>query len=289
MKKRYRRLLIWAILILGMLKLNACFQFRESPKKVVKSFTTRGMDVQLKTLDIDSRHLHFVRTSFSDSIMPLAVFIHGSPGASDNFKRNLFDSSLRAHFEMISVDRPGFGHSDFGHSLPSLKGQAALIMALLDSFPDRQIFLIGHSYGGPVIVRMAIDYPERIAGLLIVAGSIDPELEPEEWWRKPANTWFGRLLIPKSMEVSNEEILTLKQDLNDMLPLWKRIEIPVYILQGQKDKLVPPGNADFAEKHLVNSSWLKVNRVDDMNHFFPFTRHEMITEALMELSEHSSD
>jgi pimeloyl-ACP methyl ester carboxylesterase len=283
MKKGYRRLIWIGLLSFGIFKLSGCLQFRDSPKKVTKNFQKRNLDLQLKTIHVNGRNLHFVRTNFSDSTKPLAIFVHGSPGASDNFEDNLYDSLLRTHFEMISVDRPGFGHSDFGRSMPALKDQAAFIGSLLDSFANRKIILIGHSYGGPVIVRMAIDFPNKIDGILIVAGSVDPELEPEEWWRKPADTRIGRWLLPKVMEVSNQEIMTLKADLIEMQPLWSTIKQPVYVLQGEKDGLVPPGNADFAKANLINSSWVKIDKVKDMNHFFPFTRHESITKAILEL------
>ena len=283
MKRSYRKWIFLVLTVLLMFKLNSCLQFRESPQSLSKKFTKRNLDLQLKTIEVEGRKLHFIRTSFGDSTKPLAVFVHGSPGASDNFQDNLYDTVLRAHYEMISVDRPGFGHSDFGKSMPALKDQAAFIAGLLDSFQNRKIVLVGHSYGGPVIVRMAADFPDKIAALLIVAGSVDPALEPKEWWRKPANTTFGKLLIPKAMEVSNQEILTLKHDLEVLKTSWDKVHQPVYFLQGEKDHLVPPENADFARKYLINSTWVKINKVKDMNHFFPFTRHEMITEALLEI------
>jgi pimeloyl-ACP methyl ester carboxylesterase len=42
----------------------------------------------------------------------------------------------------------------------------------------KQVILVGHSLGGPLIARMTMDYPELIDGLVFVAGSVAPKLEP---------------------------------------------------------------------------------------------------------------
>ncbi|HEY5692223.1 MAG TPA: alpha/beta hydrolase [Cyclobacteriaceae bacterium] len=42
----------------------------------------------------------------------------------------------------------------------------------------RPIILIGHSLGGTVIARMTMDSPELVDGVVMVAPSIDPEIEP---------------------------------------------------------------------------------------------------------------
>jgi pimeloyl-ACP methyl ester carboxylesterase len=91
---------------------------------------------------------------------------------------------------------------------------------------------------------MAMDYPELVDGLIIVAGSIDPELEPDEtWFRAPLATPFLSWILPRSLRASNEEIYHLKPELQKLLPYWKDVRCPVIVIQGQKDSLVPKENA----------------------------------------------
>jgi pimeloyl-ACP methyl ester carboxylesterase len=147
----------------------------------------------------------------------------------------------------------------------------------------KKIILIGHSLGGPMIARMAMDYPELIDNLIIVAGSITPNLEPnEKWFRIPMDFMPIRVLIPASFRASNHEILYLKPELEKMLPLWKNIRQPVIVIQGGKDMFVSPKNADFAEKMLVNAKSLKVVRIDTMNHFVPWSHPQLIKKAIEE-------
>jgi pimeloyl-ACP methyl ester carboxylesterase len=149
----------------------------------------------------------------------------------------------------------------------------------------KKITLIGHSMGGPVIARMAMDYPELVDNLIIVAGSIAPDLEPnEKWFRIPMDFTPIRVLIPASFRASNHEILYLKPELEKMLPLWKNIRQPVIVIQGGKDFLVSPKNADFAEKMLVNSKSVKIVKVDTMNHFVPWSHPQLIKKAIIEIA-----
>jgi pimeloyl-ACP methyl ester carboxylesterase len=146
----------------------------------------------------------------------------------------------------------------------------------------KKIILIGHSLGGPVIARMAMDYPELIDNIIIVAGSIAPDLEPnEKWFRVPLNFKPISIFVPAAFRASNREILYLKPELEKMLPLWKNIRQPVIVIQGGKDVLVSPQNADFAEKMLINSKKVSIIRIDTMNHFVPWSHPFLIKKAIL--------
>jgi pimeloyl-ACP methyl ester carboxylesterase len=71
-----------------------------------------------------------------------------------------------------------------------------------------------------------------------------------------------------------------------MLPRWKEIKCPVIVIQGEKDSLVPAGNADFAKKMLVNAS-VDIVMKKDMNHFVPWNNPELIRQAILSLLDRS--
>lgn len=279
-KKRY---LITITCFIGlMVLLHACMTFRMSEKEIARHFKKKNITVKQDALKIDKRTQHFVSTGNEDS--PTVVFVHGSPGSLSAFIDFLSDSLLLSKAHLVTIDRPGFGYSNFGRAEPSLKMQAALLQPLLELRKQRRpIILVGHSLGGPVIARMAMDYPDLVDGLIIVAGSIDPALEPNErWFRVPLATPFFSWLMPLSFKASNDEILEAKKELELMLPLWKNIKCPVMVLQGAKDKLVPPGNADFAKRMLTNAQ-VEVVLKEDVSHFIPWTHPEMIQQAILQL------
>jgi pimeloyl-ACP methyl ester carboxylesterase len=261
---------------------QSCFQFRSSDKKQLKvlSDIPKGYSVNIGYKLGGDRRIHYTLVS-SDTALPLAVFIHGSPGSSSSFIHFGYDTALLKSYNVLLIDRPGFGYSDFGEAEESLEDQSRILREVLAQFSFKEKYLVGHSLGGPIICRMAMDAPDSVAGLLIVAGSVSAELEPSEKWRKPMSKKPLRWLMPKSFRVSNDEILPAKEELLKMVPLWSKINCPVQIIQGGKDNLVPAGNEDYAEKMLINAKSVRVYRLPEENHFIPFTQPQLLTEALL--------
>ena len=95
----------------------------------------------------------------------------------------------------------------------------------------------------------------------------------------PAFNWA----VPAELALANEEIMPLEQELQAMLPLWGNIRIPVIVIQGSKDKLVSPLNADFAEKALGSCS--RVIRLPEAGHFVLWEQPEIIRSAILTLLE----
>ncbi|HEY5692224.1 MAG TPA: hypothetical protein VIS49_12250 [Cyclobacteriaceae bacterium] len=70
---------------------------------------------------------------------PLIIFVHGSTGSLSAFIHFLADTILLQHTQLITVDRPGFGSSNFGYAETSLEKQASLLKPLLEKtrMPDQ--------------------------------------------------------------------------------------------------------------------------------------------------------
>lgn len=281
-KIRIASICISVLLCVLMITMHSCMTFRMSPKEINHFFSSRNITGEQSHYSVGFRDIHYVTSG--DTTKPLVVFVHGSPGSLSAFIDFLADTALLSKTLLLTTDRPGFGYSNFGVAEPSLSAQAALLKPILEKYKkNRPLILVGHSLGGPVIARMAMDFPELVDAIVLVAASIDPELEPNEtWFRAPLATPFLRWLLPRSLRASNEEIYQTKPELEAMLPLWKNIRCPVTVIQGDKDTLVPSGNADFAEKMLVNAP-VKMIRKKDMNHFVPWSNPELIREAVLDL------
>jgi pimeloyl-ACP methyl ester carboxylesterase len=282
-RRRLRIAIVIAILSAPVVLLHSCVPaFRMSSAEVESFFAEKKVAGTQHYYTIGSRVIHYVKAG--DPTRPLVLFVHGSPGSLSAFIHFLADSVLLQNALLVSTDRPGFGYSNFGMAEPSLEKQALALKPILEQFgSNRPIILVGHSLGGPLIARMAMAYPELVDGLIIVAGSIDPALEPNEtWFRAPLATPFLSWILPRSFRASNEEIYQLKPELQEMLPYWKNITCPVIVIQGKKDELVPYENIHFAEKMLVNAR-LEFMINEDMNHFVPWSNPEMIREAVLKM------
>src|SRR3954452_8330882 len=109
--------------------MQSCAEMRINDNKAKKEFAKHKASFESEYYKIQHRTLHYVITG-RDSF-PTLIFIHGSPGNWDVFKEYMVDSSLQQHYRMISVDRPGFGYSDFGKAM-NLSDQSSLISEALE-------------------------------------------------------------------------------------------------------------------------------------------------------------
>ncbi len=280
--KKWRRFLLPLCIFSGlMVFMDGCMQFRMNQSEIDAFFVNKEKKGTLQKYYVGNRVINYLKVG--DTALPLVVFLHGSPGSLSAFIDFMGDTALLSKAELITVDRPGFGLSNFGYAEPSLQKQAALLRPILEEHKNqRPIILVGHSLGGPLIARMAMDFPDLVDGLVMVAPSIDPELEPNEWFRAPLATPFLKWILPRSIRASNDEIYKLKPELEEMLPLWSKIKANTIVIQGKKDSLVPKANADFAQK-MITQAPVKLVLVDSMDHFIPWSNPELIRNAVLEL------
>lgn len=80
-------------------------------------------------------------------------------------------NALGAHYRVVTYDQRGTGRS--ADTLPedySMRDMAAeLAVALAEKGIDRYL-VIGHALGGMIAMQLALDYPERVTGLVVVNG-----------------------------------------------------------------------------------------------------------------------
>ena len=280
--KLFKRIIISLVVLILLSQLTtACLQFRMTPQQVMEYYQADKRPI-LNSIDVNGRKIHFAYQNNNKDVT--AVFIHGAPGSWSAFADFLKDDSLRKVANIIAVDRPGYGYSNFGDPMVSLEEQAFMISKALQQFPKQRFILIGHSLGGPVAARMAMDYPELVSGMVLVAPSIDPDQEKGEWYRYLGKNKLAQWFLPKTLFVTNEEIFDLKEELITMLPYWHEIRVPVIVIQGTEDKLVPKENADFA-KRMINPKYLDLWLLEGVNHFIPWNNSGKITKAIVDEAE----
>ncbi len=256
---------------------------RTSDSEAVADFSKHSVLLKPYYFKINNRIIHYVQVG-SDSL-PTLVFIHGSPGSWDAFEDYLLDSALRMHYRLISIDRPGFGYSDFGDVL-NLQAQEVLLAATLQHIQNgKSICLIGHSLGGPMVIKLAAENPSLpITNVVMLAGSVDPAEEKPESWRSTLDHTPLRYLIPGAMRPSNAELLLFKQDVDELAKDFPNVKCRVLLMHGDVDDFVPPGNSIYAQKHLVNAKEVRIVWFKGQRHFIPWTEFTPIRDELLKLN-----
>jgi pimeloyl-ACP methyl ester carboxylesterase len=267
--------------VFGALTQCASSALIKSKKTIEQQFEDKAYKPKFYTYEVDGRAMHYVQVG--DIHKPMVIFVHGSPGGWDAYIDYFKDSSLTAIACLVSVDRAGYGGSGSGIAEPSLEAQGTAIAPILaTSRAKEKPILVGHSLGGPIVARMAMDYPNAMKSIIMLAPSIDPEMENNEWWRHILKSGIVRAVMPPALVSSNLELMPLEEELNKMLPLWKNIRVPCTIMHGKKDMLVPYENVAFFKKMLVNAPKKEVVTFEKENHFIPWTKYDSVKMKIVE-------
>jgi pimeloyl-ACP methyl ester carboxylesterase len=136
-----------------------------------------------QTIAVAGAVLNVVDLGRRDAGLPPIVLLHG---ASSNMEvmRPLAERLAGKH-RVILIDRPGHGFSTRERMEDSTpKVQARMIVEALDKLGTPPAIIVVHSLGGAIGARMALDYPSRIAGLVMLAPVTHPWRGGVGWYNK---------------------------------------------------------------------------------------------------------
>jgi pimeloyl-ACP methyl ester carboxylesterase len=206
------------------------------------------------------------------------VFIHGSPGSG----RGWVDYLLHAPpgFRHVAIDRPGFGASGPRDAVVSVPEQANAVASVVRALRSGPAILVGHSFGGPVAVQTAADAPDLVAGLVLLASALDPAQERVPFAQHIGDAWPVRELLPRALRNANRELIGLKGELARLKSKLSAIKVPVVIVHGADDKLVPVANVAFMKSYMIGASPLDVTEMEGQDHFLPWNAKRHVDAAI---------
>lgn len=223
-----------------------------------------------------------------DPSSPLLIYIHGTPGDAGAWADYLVEPV--PGFESIAVDRLGFGGSVTSRDpqtgkarqtpVPSFSEQAQAIASLLHRRHGRGAILVGHSLGGPIAAQLAADHPDLVDGLVILAGSLDPDQEVWAWYNEAA-TWSAvNWMIPRAMRTANTEVTAAKRQTQLLAEVLDRITCPVVWVQGGADSLVPRENEAYGQRMLTSAFAFELIELPRAGHFLPWEHEDVVRRAI---------
>jgi pimeloyl-ACP methyl ester carboxylesterase len=261
--------------------MSGCMQFRMSDEQIRKHFKGKELQPKILNYTILDRNIRYAEVG--NDTLPLVIFVHGAPGGLDAFIDFLSDNQLNKIAKLISVDRPGYGYSGFGESETSIQRQSLMLEPLLElNRSSQKIILVGHSYGGAIVAKMAIQHPDKVRAILLAAPALDPDNEKIFWVNKPANWWGVKWMIPTALRVSNDEKLAHIEELKLLLPHWKNLNTHVSLLHGESDGIVPFENVAFLKK-MLKEKQLHIITEKKLGHLIPFERPELIKNEIIRI------
>lgn len=275
-----------------------------------------AMPYQRKTVEVDGLSLSYVSAGKGRPV----VLIHGNPGSHEDYTLAVI-GKLAESYHVIAFDRPGHGYSQRLESVETtVEVQAGIIREALRSLRIEKPVLVGHSWGGSVVLAAAIADENDLSGIVLLAPAAYPTVSIE-WWSllphvpvlgklcvKTLTPIIGRSLVKESLkeayhpqdvhddyaERSAEmwtepakiracayDERTLRSSLKAISQHYSRIKMPVAIVTGSEDRILEPGKHAYRLQKAIKHSKLVV--LPDTGHQLPQTRPEAVIFAINEV------
>jgi pimeloyl-ACP methyl ester carboxylesterase len=149
-------LVVLLVLVLGGLALYAAWTAR----RVEAAVPPLG-----RFIDVDGAHIHYL----DEGSGPPLLLIHGLAGQMRNFTYSLVDK-LKRDYRVVVLDRPGSGYSTRQRDAPvTITAQAATIARFARAIGLDRPVVVGHSLGGAIALALALDHPEEVGALALIA------------------------------------------------------------------------------------------------------------------------
>ncbi|HYH17078.1 MAG TPA: acetoin dehydrogenase dihydrolipoyllysine-residue acetyltransferase subunit [Azospirillum sp.] len=202
---------------------------------------------------------------------PTVVLVHGFGGDLDNWLFTI--DALAEGATVYALDLPGHGQSTKTPADPSLPGLSKAVLAFMDAVGVGAAHVVGHSMGGAVAMRTALDAPERVASLsLICSAGLGREIN-QGYIDGFINATARRDLKPVLETLFADAGLVSRQMIDDLLK-YKRLDgvdgalraiassmfeggaqtailggavgaanVPTLVVWGEQDRVIPAAHA----------------------------------------------
>lgn len=227
----------------------------------------KGMSINIMEMIIDDYKINYKITGEGKNVVILQGW------GTSLYMYDAVVASINSHYRVIQLDFPGFGHSDEPREAWAVDDYANFVLKFLDKLDVREAILIGHSYGGRVIIKLASrsELPIIIEKIVLIdSAGILPKKSLKQKTKiriykigkKLANTKILQMLFPyaidnwKSKQGSADyrnasEIMrqclvkAVNEDLTDNL---ERIKVDTLLVWGDQDTATPITDAHIMEK-----------------------------------------
>jgi pimeloyl-ACP methyl ester carboxylesterase len=268
---------------------------------------------QRQAVVVDGKTLSYVSAGSGRPV----ILIHGNPGSYQDYTLAVVER-LSQSYHVIAFDRPGHGYSERHDSVQTtVEVQARIIRDALQKLTIEKPVLVGHSWGGSLVLAAAVAYGSDLSGIVLLAPAAFPSVRVEWWSRVPhvpligqfvvnkLTPFLGRAIVRKSLkqaydpqDVQHEyaehaaemwmrpdhvracayDERTLRSSLRVLSERYSDIEMPVVIVTGSADRLLDPNEHAYPLQRTIRNSKLIV--LPETGHQLPQTQPDAVISAI---------
>ena len=191
---------------------------------------------------------------------------------------NALADEISGKYTVVSLDFPGFGSSDEPSEIWDVSAYSEFMVEFIRQFECESVILLGHSFGGRVIIKMSNlpDLPFSIEKIILVdSAGIRPKRTLKYKFKvriyKIGKAIFNlrlmKKLFPNVLENYRKKAgsadynsasemmrkILVKTVNEDLTPLLPNITAPTLLIWGENDTATPVSDGQLMEKKIAGS------------------------------------
>ncbi len=263
-----------------------------------------------KVLIVDQQRVHMLEAGWDQD--EVLIVLPGFPEPAVAAQKML--DPLAARFHVMLLDPQGFGYSGAPNWVSySPQGMADYVLRLMDFLEIEKAHLAGFDLGGPAAIRFAYDHPDRLHSLIVGAGPVYPERysglladaqvpisgeqvfsrlgsklktylregihDPSRYDDQLAADLYEFLDDRETKDCLRQWVYTTGTELYQLVTLYERIELPVFLVWGADDPYFP---LELGDELVRTFPTARMKVVDDAGHFLMIEQPQVVAAALVD-------
>lgn len=235
--------------------------------------------------------------------MAAIIFIHGAGDSSAVWEKQV--AYFSKNNRVLAVDLPGHGARVREPGMDRHEKNAEEVCRIMDREGISKAVVAGHSMGGAVALTMALEHPERVQALVLVATGARMKMRPDflEQARQTAEQYGSE--VPSSTHIIPVEqmvhpaapadvVLWLQERIGaasaqatyadfqannnfDVMNRLGEVRVPTLVVGGSEDRMAPRKFAEFLANGIPGG---RLEMLDPCGHYPQAEQEEAFNRAL---------
>ncbi len=245
----------------------------------------------MPTVSLNGENIFFSRRGSQHECHIL--FVHGAGGTHNIWGHQV--ANLHG-VDALALDLPGHGRST-GNGRDTIPDYVEVVLRFLDAVGLDRVIVTGHSMGGAVAQMLALTYPDRVEGLVLVGTGARLRVTPvilevvksdlQEAVRNLVSFAYGPNASPELVDQGTREWMANRPevfhgdftacDRFDIMTRLGDIACPTLVITGTEDRLTPPKYAIYLRDHIPGAELVLV---EGAGHMVMVEKPEAVTAAI---------
>ncbi len=244
----------------------------------------------MPTVDVREMPIFYVRRLRGQ---PNLVFVHGAGGSHQIW---LHQVDALGQVNVYALDLPGHGRSG-SEGRKTIGEYGDLVVAFLDALEIETAVIGGHSMGGAIALDLALRYPARVAGLVLVCTGARLRVTPlildgiREDFQGTVSLIgqfaYGPNAPPEAVRLGQEQMAHTPPDVLyhdfaacdafDVRDRLAEIRCPTLVISATADRLTPLKYGVYLQEHIAGA---RLAVIEDAGHTVMLERPRQVTQAI---------